>query len=400
MDENSGSLNLPQPRPADRPRKGAQPKRKRQRTRRVPKPAGVHSLPHHLLVRVLELADDQKARIACMLACRALAAAASEPSLWQSAAVEHLDASALKFVMVKRVRHLTLRTDRPDDMVWILDRLCDAGFYEDAEPGPGGLSSLRLHVGWPGCKTWRIPTSLGTAIGLHNQLRVLEVRMREGEVMPSFMSLPDMPRLERLEIVDETKHLDVYLLDGHYPRLVTLVLECCDSDLMETPLHAQMPVLRNLTYRYDFEESVDAALAGADLTGMRLDYLELDAVQDEVPLLCGKLAECEARTVKLHAAYNPFFTHAPLARGTTRLVLSGEDGATITMNYGSLMAAPHLARIEVESVDEPDMVTKDVRLRVIDADEAAPAGGGSKWGALFAKIDVHAGPRASVVLVG
>ncbi len=265
----------------------------------APGPASrLDSLPDDVLLQIFRRCR-QRGRVSCMTTCKRFSRLVTWcREAWPYVRFTDLDVTAVEFMVRHRVRHVAIRTECPDDVLWFFDRLADVGCDEDIE-------TLCIDV----LAAQRLPEELGRAISRQRGLRALFVTVHELSEA-SELVFPRAPAglglLERLRILENTpidKQLVVWFERCHASlrSLKEVHLDVSVSDVLAGAHLA--PALRSIVYRTDesgaegsSETFEDATLEGADL-----DLLELDVCADtDTRTLCEQLERCRVRHLILH----------------------------------------------------------------------------------------------------
>lgn len=226
-----------------------------------------------VLRRVVRLLD-QAARVRCMLASKALAAAITHADAWPAVAVHKPTGDALDFIAAARCAAVSL-TGGARAVARLLDGMYERGVHLDLRAltlrfdglfranalaaAVADLPALEELVVSCGRMTGAACLALGDGGGLRrlHTLRVAEQPNAHGE-----------------------RRLEVYLQGAELPALREVVLRVCTSDVLA---HAwRFPALRHVVYDNDGDTFEDARLDGCSL-----DCLETDVANDEA---LGRLA--------------------------------------------------------------------------------------------------------------
>lgn len=248
------------------------------------------TLPTELLHQILR-ATDQGGRVACLTACKALSAAARQPAgCWPAVTLRDLDRTAVAFVARHRCRHVTIKSDTPDDVSWFLQHLAAAGAADCVD-------TLTLALG----VVQRLPSDLLASVGLLPRLRYCALSVQDLETACDLAWERDMPCLEGLVVQERSeggKQLVVWFGRAAFPVLRRAVLDVGLTDVMAAA--RKMPALRDLVYRCDDDDSGET-YEDAALEGVTLDTLELDlGVDTDYRHLGAQLREAAVRTLVLH----------------------------------------------------------------------------------------------------
>lgn len=241
-------------------------------------------LPVEVLSRVV-CGTEQEDRVACMLVCKALRAAAALPGTWSAATVLRADPSAADFVLTHRVPSLCLARCMLDDAAWLLHELADRGgdFVRELVVRAGVVR--------------RVPRDLFAAVGRHAELRSFEMDVERVE-RPCEAFVPSLSRLETLAVREHTpdlRQLALWFDGAACARLRDVELHVACSDVM-----CAVPASRSLVYRSGDDDGTDS-YDDVDLRGVTLDLLELDiGFNADVRRLYRHLAKASIKRLVLH----------------------------------------------------------------------------------------------------
>lgn len=275
----------------------------------------VTDLPAEVLGDVMRLAG-QPGRTACMLASKALLAAADAKGSWDRVTFRDLDGTAVRFMQRHRCATVCVRTSTPDDVSWFLDALADGGCNDC-------VTDLALRIG----EVQRLPGDLLDAVARHWRLRRLDVTIARCETTceigwPRVAHLPELRDVRILERTPGPRNV-VLWFDHSHPRFVALErlrLGVALSDVL-TGVY-RMPRLRHLSYRFEGEGALGENLDDACLDGMNLDVLELDVTDDtDTRNLFDQLRRCSVRRLVLHMHDDFLDLSQPLSAALEELVI-------------------------------------------------------------------------------